>query len=270
MNEIIKYDDPKVIETLKQTVAINATDAEFGMFAAFCKSTGLNPFKKEIWFIKAGGRVQLMTGINGYWQIANSHPQFDGAETGMIDKAGEWVKSVPGADFVGAWCKIYRKDRRIPMEGEAFLSDYRKSSPLWQNSPRIMIKKVAQSIALRQAFPQELNGLYTAEEMPQEFGADATVVVQKAEVTLKREITENPKLEKTREAMKLGTAFQFDGQRYSTRFATDKAAKRAIWNSALKAGALAEGPYIYSAEFVPELAEFLLNDPSVPPTEGEQ
>jgi phage recombination protein Bet len=168
---VINFNDPKIVATLKQTVAQGLTDEEFSVFAHFCGGTKLNPFKKETWAIKAGGRLQIMTGINGYWAIANSHPQFDGAETGMIDKNGEWVKSVPGNDFIGAWCRVHRKDRKIPMEGEAMLSDYRKSSPIWQNSPRIMIKKVAQSIALRQAFPQELNGTYTEEEMPTEYAA---------------------------------------------------------------------------------------------------
>ena len=167
----VDFADRGTVAVLKQTVAVGATDSEFAMFAEFCKSTHLNPFKKEIWFIKVNGRVQMMTGINGYWSIANSHPLFDGAETGMISRQGEWVKTIGNDDFIGAWCRVYRKDRRVAMEGEALLKDYRKKSPLWDNSPRIMIKKVAQSIALRQAFSQELNGLYTEEEMPREYAA---------------------------------------------------------------------------------------------------
>ena len=177
-NEVMKIEGqgidfaaPKMIETLKATVAQGLNDPEFAVFAEHCKATGLNPFKKEVWAIKAGGRLQIMTGINGYWQIANRHPQFDGAETGMITKAGEWVKSVPGNDFIGAWCRVHRKDRKVAMEGEALLSDYQKSTPIWTQTPRIMIKKVAESIALRKAFPQELNGLYTEEEMPPQFAA---------------------------------------------------------------------------------------------------
>lgn len=192
----INWNDKSTIATLKATVAQGATNEEFAMFAEFCRSTKLNPFKKEIWFIKAGGRVQLMTGINGYWSIANSHPQFDGAETGMIAASGEWVKSVPGNDFIGAWCRVYRKDRRIPMEGEALLSDYRKQSPLWNNSPRIMIKKVAQSIALRQAFSSELSGLYTAEEMPPEYAAPRVEAAAAVEPEPQIEETPKPKAEK--------------------------------------------------------------------------
>lgn len=165
----IDYTDKQILETLRNTVAVGATPSEFALFLEYCKSTGLNPFKKEIWFIKADGRIQMMTGINGFWSLANSFSEFDGAEVGLIDRDGNWVKSVPDDTFIGAWCRVYRKDRKIPMEGEALLSDYRKGFGLWRSAPRIMIKKVAESIALRKAFPQQLNGLYTQEEMPNEY-----------------------------------------------------------------------------------------------------
>lgn len=171
----IDYTDISVIDTLRNTVALNATPSELALFVEYCKSTGLNPFKKEIWFIKDHtGRLQMMTGINGFWSLANSFSEFDGAEVGLIDKEGNWVKSVPTDDFIGAWCRVYRKDRRIPMEGEALLSDYRKPFGLWKTAPRIMIKKVAESIALRKAFPQQLNGLYTQEEMPADYAPTVT------------------------------------------------------------------------------------------------
>lgn len=172
---IIDYKDNHVLKVLKHTVAKGATDAEFALFVEYCKSTKLNPFKKEIWFIKAGDRLQLMTGINGYWTIANDHPAFDGAEGGFIDKDGNWTKSVPGNDFIGAWCRVYRKDRKYPMEGEAMMADYNSGVGLWKHKPRIMIKKVAESIALRKAFAQELGGLYTAEEMPATYANKAVV-----------------------------------------------------------------------------------------------
>jgi len=157
----LDYSDKSVINTLKQTVAIGATDAEFAMFSEFCKSTGLNPFKKEIWFIKAGGRVQIMTGINGFLAIANSHPQYDGLEIDVeVDQQGNPLKAV---------CKVYRKDRNRPSIGIALMKEFIKPTPIWKQMPSVMLTKVAKSIALREAFPQELNGLYTAEEMPPEY-----------------------------------------------------------------------------------------------------
>lgn len=182
-NEVINYDDKKTIETLKATVALGATDEEFRMFAEICKATGLNPFKKEIWFIKTKGytkndgtqvpgKVQIMTGIMGYLSIANSHPQFDGMECEIErDKEGKPLRAI---------AKVWRKDRKFPSVGEAMWSEYYQKGQeykgqykpsVWDQKPSIMISKVAKSIALREAFSQQLSGTYTEDEMPIEYGA---------------------------------------------------------------------------------------------------
>lgn len=174
----INYQSPEVIRTLKQTVAVGATDAEFAMFTSYCQSTGLNPFKKEVWFIKTKGyqrrdgttvegKVQIMTGINGFLAIANKHPAFDGLECETM---------VEGSKIIGARAKVHRKDRKYPSVAVALMSEYYKPSPsgkggVWEQMPSIMIQKCAKALALREAFPQELNGLYTAEEMPNDYAA---------------------------------------------------------------------------------------------------
>ena len=145
---------------LLNTVAKGATEAEFQMFLEFCKSTGLNPFKKEIWFIKTGAGVQMMTGINGFLTIANNHPQFDGMTVKLDEQDGK---------LVSATCTVYRKDRKYPSEATVYYSEYAKNSPTWRTMPRMMLQKVAKSVALREAFPQELGGMYTQEEMPAEY-----------------------------------------------------------------------------------------------------
>jgi len=78
--ELTTTNNFEMLNTLRNTVAPGLTDPEFMLFAEMCRATGLNPATKEIWAIKAGGRLQLMTGINGFLKIANSHPQFDGME----------------------------------------------------------------------------------------------------------------------------------------------------------------------------------------------
>ena len=156
-NEIIKKEDKNL---LLATVAKGATEAEFQMFWEFCKSTGLNPFKKEIWFIKTGAGVQMMTGINGFLSIANNHPQFDGMTVKIDEQDGK---------LISATCTVYRKDRKYPSEATVYYSEYAKNSPIWKQMPRMMLQKVAKSVALREAFPQELNGVYTQEEMPPEY-----------------------------------------------------------------------------------------------------
>lgn len=167
-DELVKYSDEQVA-LIKQTVAKGATDTELHMFIEFCKSTRLNPFKKEIWFIKSEkGGVQMMTGINGFLAIANNHPEFDGMEVSVEDNDGK---------VVSATAKVYRKDRKYPSVATVYLSEYFKPSKygngMWEKMPRMMLQKVAKSVALREAFPQELNGIYTQEEMPPEFAVDA-------------------------------------------------------------------------------------------------
>jgi phage recombination protein Bet len=166
----LDWGDSQVIATLRHTVAQGLNDAEFLLFAEHCKGTGLNPFKKEVWAIKAGGRLQVMTGINGFLAIANAHPQFDGMEIEVdCDEAP-----------TKATCKVYRKDRKFPAVGVALLKEYGKETPIWRQMPRVMLTKVAKSIAIREAFPQELNGLYTEEEMPTQYAAPKVVEMQPA------------------------------------------------------------------------------------------
>lgn len=159
--ELTTTNNIEMLNTLRNTVAPGLTDPEFLLFAEMCRATGLNPATKEIWAIKAGGRLQLMTGINGFLKIANSHPQFDGMEV-------EFERDDKG-QLVAATAKVYRKDRRFPSIATAYMAEYGKQTPIWKQMPSIMLSKCAKSLAIREAFINELGGLYTAEEMPSEF-----------------------------------------------------------------------------------------------------
>lgn len=159
---------------LLNTVAKGATESEFKMFIEFCRATGLNPYKKEIWFIKTKHGVQMMTGINGFLAIANRHPQFDGMEVSIQEE---------NEKLVSATAKVYRKDRKIPSCATVYLQEYFKASQfgngMWEKMPRMMLQKVAKSVALREAFPQELGGMYTQEEMPVEYSLDNPKTIKK-------------------------------------------------------------------------------------------
>lgn len=170
----INYSDNKTIQLIRNTIAPTATADEFGLFIEYCRSTGLNPFKKEIWFIKTPGyrkkdgtmtapRVQIMTGINGYLTIANRHPEFDGMTCDILMDENKKI--------IGATATVHRKDRKYPSVATALMDEYYKPNPygnkgVWEQMPSIMISKCAKSLALREAFPQELGGTYTDAEMP--------------------------------------------------------------------------------------------------------
>lgn len=177
----LDFENKQVLDTLRATIAPDATAPEFSMFVEFCKSTGLNPFKKEIWFIKSkpytkkngdrvDAKVQMMVGVNGFYSIANSHPAYDGMEEVEFEVNDKH-------EVISAKAKVWRKDRRFPSVGVARWDEYApertdfNKNSIWFTKPYVMIGKVAESIALRKAFPQELNGLYTSEEMPVSFAA---------------------------------------------------------------------------------------------------
>lgn len=165
-NGEIKYwqqdiDSAQAHKLLINTVAKGASAEEFALFRELCRGTGLNPFKREIWFIKTKDRAQIMTGINGFYAIANRHAQYDGTEVETFDgEAGMPERAV---------AKVWRKDRRLPSIGVARWSEFNKGFGNWKTMPFYMLEKCAEAIALRKAFPQELNELYAAEEMPAEY-----------------------------------------------------------------------------------------------------
>lgn len=155
----------KVLAAIRETVAKNATDAEFALFIEWAKATGLNPFKREIWFIKdKENHVQLMTGINGFYAIANSYHEFDGVDTECVEKDGELYKCI---------ARVYRKDRGRPITAEAHWSEYKKDYGKWKTMPRLMLSKCAESLALRKSFPHVLNQIYTEEEIGKNYSAEA-------------------------------------------------------------------------------------------------
>jgi phage recombination protein Bet len=151
-NDVDKWADQEMINTLKDTVCKGATNAQFRMFAEVCKATGLSPWLKEIWFVPGVG---VMAGRDGYLRVANEHPMFDGMDT----KVERDAQSKP----VKATCSVYRKDRSHPITCEAYYNEYKKAGNVWQTYPSAMISKVAEVLALKRSF--SINGVVTEEEI---------------------------------------------------------------------------------------------------------
>lgn len=170
-----KFDQREVIETLKQTVCKGATDAQLKLFIEVARATGLNPFLKgEIWYVPE--KNMIMAGRDGYLRVANENPNFDGIET----RVERDEKNVP----IKAVCTVWRKDRTHPTICEAYFSEYRKNSPVWQQYPSAMIGKVSEVLALKRSFA--INGVVSEEEV----GHDGTGSVEAAQAVAARKIAE--------------------------------------------------------------------------------
>ena len=183
-NELMKIDwkDEAMVKTMRDTVAKGSTDEEFKLFCAIAQSTGLNPFLKQIWFIKGNKYqnkkgewvqppAQIMTGIDGYRAIANTHPSYDGTEIQTDrDKDGKPTRCI---------AKVHRKDRKYPAVAEVHFREYYKAGfngkeSVWDKNGTVMIEKVAESLATRRAFPLEVGPIRTFDEM----GVDETDLSQ--------------------------------------------------------------------------------------------
>jgi phage recombination protein Bet len=185
-----QWESREMIETIKQTVCKGATDAQLKMFIEVCKATGLNPFLKEIWFVPAVG---VMAGRDGYLRVANEHPQFDGMST-TVERD---EKGIP----LKATCSVWRKDRGHPITCEAWYSEYRKNSNVWQTYPSAMISKIAEVLALKRSFA--INGIVTEEEIGEQKLAaqDAQQDVAQRKIQQLRAAPAKGSLEATQEAV---------------------------------------------------------------------
>lgn len=185
----LDFNDAKTLRTIKETVAKGTTDSEFSMFIEQCKATGLNPFKREIWCIVTGKdqyrKVQMMTGMEGFFRVANDFQEYDGLEY----KPGPTLKVMAGKKEIESyeWFEVhgYRKDRRLPQIMRVWWAEFAQNLVSdkgnlmqWGTRPKYMIQKVAECHCLRRMFPQRLGGLYTTEEMPAEFSVVETEKVE--------------------------------------------------------------------------------------------
>lgn len=165
--------------TVKNYIAPGATDQEILYFIELCKAQKLNPFVRDAYLVKYGNQpAQIIVGKDVFLKKAGENPYFDGLKAGIVvvDKNGE-VKEregslkVPGDELIGGWCEVYLKNREYPTKCLVSLEEYIQKkkdgtvNSMWSSKPCTMIRKVAQSQALREAFPNELRGLYEKEEM---------------------------------------------------------------------------------------------------------
>ena len=170
------YWDEKQLAILGTVGLQGAPKAELAVFLHFCQRTGLDPFARQIYMIPRGGKYTIQASIDGLRLVANRSGNYGGQDTQWCGEDGVWVdvwlKPTPP---VAARAAVYYKDSPHPVYAVAKFSSYNAGSPIWNKMPDLMIAKCAEALALRKAFPQDLSGIYAAEEMEQ---SDTTPVVE--------------------------------------------------------------------------------------------
>jgi phage recombination protein Bet len=156
------------LAALRQLGVDNATQADVAVFFHQAQATGLDPFKREIYLITRKGKSTIQTGIDGFYKIAN---RVAGGTWGIdstlwCGQEGQWV-DVWLSNQPPSAAKVTVRRGNATFTAVAVTKEYRAQGPMWDKMPSRMIAKCATALAIRQAFPDDLAGIYTTEEMPE-------------------------------------------------------------------------------------------------------
>lgn len=188
-NEIVvKYEvegqEIKLTPTIVQQYIVG-TDAkitlpEFKMFTELCKVRKLNPFLREAYLIKYSSKqaASIVVGKDAILKRAVLNDKYDGMKSGIIvltengeEKERKGTFKLPNEILVGGWAEVFRKDWEnsiycsVSLEESIQKKNDGTPNSNWSKQPATMIEKVAKVRALREAFVEDLAGMYEAEEM---------------------------------------------------------------------------------------------------------
>jgi phage recombination protein Bet len=172
---------------LEQIGLKDASNADKAVFLHYCQRTGLDPFARQIYMIARQGKQTIQTGIDGFRIIALRSRKYRGqTPVQWCGEDGEWVdvwlsKEKPSAARVG----VKHADFDEPMYAVALWSSYvglkgdGSLTSMWSIHGPGQLAKCAEALALRKAFPNDLSGIYTHDEMESTDTIEGSVVEEK-------------------------------------------------------------------------------------------
>lgn len=227
--EITEAFKPEVLQVMRNTLAPNATDAEFVLFAHKAASYGLDPFKNEIFFIKYGQTARIQFAAEAYLAKAREKEGFQPPDTQMVHENDEFKVSVnpetksleveqheicfPRGNIVGAYSIAYRDGYRPVTvfmdisEVEHMFKGQNKDN--WNKWTSDMFGKHVQQRALKKQYGLEFGDdeLASSDDIPgyqpreRKDITPQTETINQSEQPERQEESEDP-MEEARQAMK--------------------------------------------------------------------
>ena len=158
----------------------NITPQEVALFLRTCQAKRLDLMENgEVYLIKYDNTkpAQIVVGKHAYLRRADRNPEYRGKKSGIvivrdgkvIQKDGCCLYKVLNETLIGGWCRVYRRRAGAEVDEEFYrevaLEEYSSGQANWKVKPATMIEKVAVSQCLRDAFPNDYEGLYSEDEM---------------------------------------------------------------------------------------------------------
>lgn len=173
----LSQDEKKIIKA--QFFPPNATDMDMIYCMKVAETFNLNPILKQIYFVERVtningqriSKIEPLAGRDSFLTLAHRSGKFAGIESecGIKQKAvlqdGEWMNK----NELVATARVYRTDNERPFCAEVSYGEYVQRTgkgeitKFWREKPETMLKKVAESQALRKAF--DISGLYSVDEV---------------------------------------------------------------------------------------------------------
>lgn len=183
---VYKVDDqeikltPKIVQDYLVGTTAQITMPEFKLFTELCKVRKLNPFLREAYLIKYSNNqpASIVVGKDAILKRAVLNQKYNGMKSGIIvvNENGEVIErkgtfKLENEKLVGGWAEVFRKDWENSIYCSVSLAEAIQKkgngepNSNWSKQPATMIEKVAKVRALREAFVEDLGGMYEAEEM---------------------------------------------------------------------------------------------------------